>query len=1146
MMRLREFSLDLFGHFSGKTFDFGKPEAGQSDFHVIYGPNEAGKTTTMEAFLRLLYGFPHRDSYDFMHQRKNLQVSGILEVDGTPMRFSRLPVRTGSLRDHNDTALPEAALSSHLGGLSEEDYRQLLCLDDETIEKGGHEIVSSNGDIGRLLFSAAAGVSDLSGVLDQFRSKADGLYRKRASSTEMARLKKELAEVERKIKDLDIPASTYRKLKQALELSQAEEDAVRIERSAMHQKKAILEAHKAALPKLAEIDTLEANLLLFANYPKRLDFNPEELVQLLTRQTKLLADKTRIGEEIADLRGKLDSVQRQPDQLTLLEELERLDALRSRYATADIDLEKRRTTLKEIEGDMTRAAQDLQAAPGTDAATLTITPAQISQLEQARERTRDVAHELAIQRKEISDVKPRLEDAELKLNQNSAIEYQKAVIGPILNRYSVDVLAPQYASAKEALRTAAATHSDALSALTYKGQTFDAVPDCAADAGEVEALADRHNGLAGRREKLADSCDDIRRENEALKQRIAHLKKASGLVDDEGVSAATIERDQLWEAHKKSLSDTTAETFEGAMQAVDRMAETRLGHATELGQLRHEEQRLLEQQARLAFDAEKIASLDKDIADIEAAVATQANSASLRGSVTPTAFAEWITKLNLAKLAAGAWARLKEEHDSTISAVNRLIVELRAELSLETDTFETVLAEARKRETEERAATDKRQEATNVRNALKAEMDRRQTALDVLQGEAEAREADWLSLVGELFGDAIDASNLKHSLEPLRTLRELEVRRMTADRQVMAMETDQTNFASEIAKLGGTAGLEATLPPLEAFKLLADQGKAARAAEDRFETLSEALATNEQDQEKVEGDLLTLAHQVSDLARLFPDNVPTATLQELRSAVSDAQGAIENRVRLDQLVSTIRTDLATPDLDAARAKLHGATLSDLSASLLTVNEDLEAMEGRYRTAIEMRTSAQRDLSSVTGDADVAALTERKATLEVEIEDVALAFLEKDFGLRLAEEAIRRYRDSHRSSMMQGTEKAFSELTNGAYTRLITRPEGASEILLALDKVGMAKQASDMSKGTRFQLYLALRAAAYEQLATQGICLPFFCDDIFETFDEERTQSACRVMERIGKTGQAIYLTHHRHVVEIAKSVCSGSVVVHEL
>ena len=121
--------------------------------------------------------------------------------------------------------------------------------------------------------------------------------------------------------------------------------------------------------------------------------------------------------------------------------------------------------------------------------------------------------------------------------------------------------------------------------------------------------------------------------------------------------------------------------------------------------------------------------------------------------------------------------------------------------------------------------------------------------------------------------------------------------------------------------------------------------------------------------------------------------------------------------------------------------------------------------------------------------------------------------------------------------MAATERAFAELTNGAYEKLVTQPDGPSEILLAVDAAGTAKQIDDMSKGTRLQLYLALRAAAYEQMVAQGVQLPFFCNDVFETFDEERTRAACRLMEQIGRSGQAIYLTHHRHVVELAREVC---------
>lgn len=68
-MRLRRLLLTRFGHFTDAVLDFGpRPEAG-ADFHVVYGLNEAGKTTFLNAVLRLLYGFGRRDAepYGFRH-----------------------------------------------------------------------------------------------------------------------------------------------------------------------------------------------------------------------------------------------------------------------------------------------------------------------------------------------------------------------------------------------------------------------------------------------------------------------------------------------------------------------------------------------------------------------------------------------------------------------------------------------------------------------------------------------------------------------------------------------------------------------------------------------------------------------------------------------------------------------------------------------------------------------------------------------------------------------------------------------------------------------------------------------------------------------------------------------------------------------
>lgn len=43
--------------------------------------------------------------------------------------------------------------------------RTMFCLDDETLEAGGESILASKGDLGHLLFSATAGLADLSARL---------------------------------------------------------------------------------------------------------------------------------------------------------------------------------------------------------------------------------------------------------------------------------------------------------------------------------------------------------------------------------------------------------------------------------------------------------------------------------------------------------------------------------------------------------------------------------------------------------------------------------------------------------------------------------------------------------------------------------------------------------------------------------------------------------------------------------------------------------------------------------------------------------------------------------------------------------------------------------------------------------------------
>lgn len=86
----------------------------------------------------------------------------------------------------------------------------------------------------------------------------------------------------------------------------------------------------------------------------------------------------------------------------------------------------------------------------------------------------------------------------------------------------------------------------------------------------------------------------------------------------------------------------------------------------------------------------------------------------------------------------------------------------------------------------------------------------------------------------------------------------------------------------------------------------------------------------------------------------------------------------------------------------------------------------------------------------------------------------------------------------------------------------------------------------MSDGTTDQLYLALRLASLEAYLENNEPMPFIVDDILIKFDNERASAALEVLGEISEKTQLVFFTHHRHLVELAKSKLGSAVRIHSL
>ena len=156
-MRIRELDLRRIGPFTNQTLTFDQGEFG---LHLVYGANEAGKSSSLRALTHWLFGMPgEMTSRDhFVHAYKDLRIGGTIENhDGETLTCIRRYGGQASLRGENDrTKIDPSVLSTFLGGLTREQFETQFGIDIHQLVAGGRAIASGGGEIGESLFAAGS------------------------------------------------------------------------------------------------------------------------------------------------------------------------------------------------------------------------------------------------------------------------------------------------------------------------------------------------------------------------------------------------------------------------------------------------------------------------------------------------------------------------------------------------------------------------------------------------------------------------------------------------------------------------------------------------------------------------------------------------------------------------------------------------------------------------------------------------------------------------------------------------------------------------------------------------------------------------------------------------------------------------------
>ncbi len=1148
-MRIASLDLIRYGRFENTEIPFAK---GASDFQIIVGPNEAGKTTIRTAISDLLFGFEHNAPYGYRFDNPMLRVGATLEGDATQLRIRRRKGRSQTLLDADEKPLSDAVLDAFLNQKDRAFFERMFSLDQQGLVAGGRDLLAAKDDLGRMLFQSAAGVNGFGDALERLSAEADTLWAPhRADKRAYTRAEKRFSEAEKILKEVTLRAPVYREAVKQLEEARAAGTLNADQVSKLRIEDQKLRRAQATLPKLAELTdvrlkrtALQAAVLLPTDASAQVAKARSDIAvaEAAIRSAEKLA--TEKQEELAPL--AVDEA-----LLARADEIGALKDLRSRYEPYPRDIAKREGEIGSHQKRTAEIANDLTWGTPTE--------------EEIRARlpNRLVRVELQTLAQSHGGLVAAVSAAEDALKRQQTINAQDQVE---LERLPA---APPSAELSDALAIArnlgdvAKTQGELKRRCLGVEQTLaTALEKLAPWSGTVEELratpipaASVLGGLKVRLDKIETDLRtaDARREDDDKALQLTRLQAQQIERDDRPVAAddlstARDERNGLWQAIRDRLKDGDAgqalgyaEPFEAKTRKTDDLSDRRFDLAERSAALTRARQEVELITHRLALTEGEItrhAEAKTLVLGELGTIQSQLGLPGLSNGDIEAWLRDRLDTLRQATQLADERAKLaafdRELEQAIAGLVSALSGKADASSPDRIDVFGRLLREADKQFTTQQAQFNKQE---LIRTQL-AKGHQEATALEARLTQAAASLETWR----QAWTTACTKASLEATLRPeqvteaLQLMAELEAKiseiqdlRVT---RIGAMRRDLDAFALQVKAIVSAAANDlATKAPAEALDELATRLYSAQRVAAEAQRLRREIADAGKRLEEAQS-----AHQAA-VAQLEPllQQAGVKELAALPEAISNSDQCRE----FDRKIDTLERDLIGLG--------DGLSLADLTieaqdqdrdlirARLLEIEDELQRLSNdRQRIGGDIA-NAEAKLRGMQGSdaASVAAETRQQALADMG--DAIERWTRLTVGVRLLRAAIDMYRERKQAPLLQSAEKMFATLTLDEFKALrIDYGRADQPVLTAIRQNDEVVPVEGLSTGTTDQLFLALRIAALEQYLETATPFPFIADDLFVNFDDARSAAGFKILGDLARKTQVVFLTHHAHLLEVAR------------
>lgn len=1144
-MRFQRVRIPAFGPFT--DLEIGFPATGQ-DLHVIYGENEAGKSSLLRAIRDLLFGIHGQSPDNFLHDYKNLRLIGEIENRaGKRLIFQRRKGNKNTLLDESGNALPDLALQPFLGHIDQSYFSTMFGLGGTELREGAQQLLRGEGEIGSALFSASMGGTPVQRVLDALQVESERIFKGRATVNVSIRpATKRYKELLRQSRDAMIAADLWDELIRELEVQEAAREDLENELSAAEREIAWIQRCEDALPTVGRLNEEKRLLGELPPLPEvSSDFS--ERAKDARNSVRESNDKVKnLTATIAQLETQLEKCVISPEIMAEESGLDSLHREFGAYQKGKDDLTGLRRKLAGIE-PVLRAGMDGLRIKGEfnsleelrigSAVRLACEEA-AEDLKESRRKHEEYQRGVEQLKQEIADQGEDLDslpDADLTpLRDALAIASEATEADRTLDssRKEVDAL---FRKANADLALLPGLPEDLDSAVRIPIPSLATIRKFAA---KFESLK-RDTDAASKRLK------DEEKSIKLMRAELSRLERRGELPTEDSLKEARDHRNRGWELVLEEWKGTGAqevyeadlpleEAFPHAMIRADEIADQLRFDADAVAQAEEKRLQIDAARAKVEEESESIAALEAAKVTSQAAWESEWTESAIQPR-TPEEMEEWrenwIALKNVVSDLREAEAALESKADRIKKAVSSLVSALDepAEKS-----FSVLFEEARTR-------VQKGEEAGGARKTLVGQIEKKQKKLVGLK----------------------------------RTAGDLEKRSQAAT-ETWELRRREIGLPDSISPDSGLSLLQERkelLAKFDTWKELSGEASQIEEAisdyEERVRQKAIAFSMESETTEAQEAELWK-ALQVARDAQIRHDQLRTqiddgiGELERLNQTAEQANSSLQDLVNLAKLNGADELEPLIANLEKytslqGRIGNFRETLGGLARDK-GVDEFLAAVQAengdelpQRKAALQMQTGEKKaKLQQVQGALND--LNRRKDELEragdaaadflQQAESVA-ASLKEDASryvrLRLATHLLRtqieKFREENQGPLLEKSGQVFGAITRGAFEGLAAEFTAQDiPVMVGRRPDGSLVPVEGMSEGTRDQLYLALRLAALDRHLEEHEPMPLILDDLLITFDNERTKAILPQLAGLAVRTQVFLFTHHEHLVDLCREV----------